>query len=66
VRTKGKQSFTNSSRELLYGYVDLDGDGSVERFPLFDSALEDYYWDYDNAGLRLLQLRFYPVPTDVN
>jgi hypothetical protein len=66
VRTKGKSTFTNVSRELLYAYVDLDGDGSVERYPLFDDALEDYFWDYDNQGLKLLQMRFYPVPTDVN
>ena len=35
-------------------------------YPLFDNALEDYFWSYDNNGLKLLQLRFYPVPTDVN
>ncbi len=66
IRTKGKSKFTNVSRELLYAYVDLDGDGSVERYQLFNDALVDYYWDYTNNGLRLLQLRFYPVPTDVN
>lgn len=66
TRTKGKSSFRNVSRELLYAYVDLDGDGSVERYPLFDGSLEDYYWDYDNNGLKLLQMRFYPIPTDVN
>lgn len=66
VRTKGKSTFTNVSRELLYAFVDLDGDGSVERYPLFDDGLIDYYWDYDNAGLKLLQMRFYAIPTDVN
>lgn len=66
VRTKGKQSFTNVSKQLLYIFVDLDGDGSLERYPLFDDALEDYYWSYDNNGLKLLQVRFYPIATDVN
>jgi hypothetical protein len=66
VRTKGKSSFSNVSRELLYAYVDLDGDGTVERYPLFDDTLEEYFWDYDNQGLKLLQMRFYPVPTNVN
>ena len=66
LRTKGKSSFSNVTRELLYVYIDLDGDGSIERFPLFDSTLEEYYWDYDNKGLKLNQLRFYPVPTTVN
>ena len=34
--------------------------------PLFGDGLEDYYWQYDNAGLRVAQLRFYPIPTNVN
>jgi hypothetical protein len=66
VRTKGKSSFRNVSRELLYVYADIDGDGIVERLPLFDEALDEYFWSYDNRGLRLAQLRFYEVPTDVN
>lgn len=66
VRTKGKQSFSNVSRELLYMYVDLDGDGTIERVPLFDDRLQDYFWSYDNNGLKLLQLRFYPISTNVN
>lgn len=66
IRSKGKSSFSNVSRELLYIYADLDGDGRVERYPLFDEALRDYFWSYDNNGMKLLQLRFYEVPTDVN
>jgi hypothetical protein len=65
-RTKGKQKFENVSNELLYIYVDLDGDGSAERYPLFAEELQDYFWSYDNSGLRLIQLRFYEVSTDVN
>jgi hypothetical protein len=65
-RGKGKQSFENVSKELLYIYVDLDEDGIVERYALFDSALQDYFWDYDNNGLKLAQLRFYEIPTNVN
>ncbi len=66
VREKGKNSFTNVSKYLLYIYVDLDGDGQAERYPLFDEALQDYFWNYDNNGLKLAQLRFYEIPTDVN
>lgn len=66
VRSTGKSTFTNVSKQLLYIYADLDGDGTDERYPLFDAALEDYYWNYDNNGLKLLQLRFYEVPTNVN
>jgi len=28
---------------------------------LFDPCLQNYFWNYDNQGLHLLQLRFYPV-----
>ena len=71
VRSTGKSSFSNVSKELLYVYADTDGDGSVERYPLFADVLGDeeednYYWDYDNQGLKLAQLRFYPMSTDVN
>jgi hypothetical protein len=66
VRNSGKSSFTNVSRELLYVYADVDGDGDLDRFNLFNTALTDYFWQYDNAGLKLAQLRFYEIPTDVN
>jgi len=29
--------------------------------PIFDSSLYGYFWNYDNHGLRLAQIRFYPV-----
>ena len=66
VRGAGKSSFDNVSRELLYIYVDLDEDGIPERYPLFDDQLQNYFWSYDNNGLKLVQLRFYEIPTDVN
>jgi hypothetical protein len=66
LRTKGKSKFTNVSAALLYVMADLDGDGTVERVPLFDDRLSDYFWQYDNNGLRIAQLRFYEVPTNVN
>ncbi len=59
VREKGKSSFTNVTSQLLYVYVDLDGDGVEERYPLFDPALQDYFWSYDNNGMKLAQFRFY-------
>lgn len=65
VRESGKPSFTNVSRELLYIYADVDGDGKTERYSLFDRALQDYFWQYDNSGLKLAQLRFYAVSTTV-
>lgn len=64
-RKKGKTRFENVTREMLFVWTDLDGDGDLERVPLFDDALIDYFWDYDNRGLRLAQFRFYPCSTIV-
>ena len=65
-RKKGKSTFTNVSKELLTLYLDIDGDGNLERVGLFDEEYWQYFWDYNNQGLRLAQLRFYPIETDVN
>jgi hypothetical protein len=65
IRGTGKSSFDNVSKELLYVYVDTDGDGTVERYPLFSDPMAEYFWDYDNNGLKLAQLRFYEIPTEV-
>ena len=66
VRERGGSKFDNVSRELLYVYADYDGDGDLDLIPLFDERLEDYYWDYDNKGLKVAQLRFYEQATNVN
>jgi hypothetical protein len=66
TRSTGKSNFVNVSKALLYIYADLDGDGVDERYNLFNDTLQDYFWSYDNNGLKLLQLRFYPFATDVN
>lgn len=59
-RTNGKQVFDNVTKYLLYIYVDLNGDGTAERYNIFNDALQDYFWQYDNQGMKLVQLRFYP------
>ena len=62
--------FENVSKYLLYIYADVTGDGVVDRVPLFNDKRKDYFWEYDNYGLKLAQLRFYqcastvPAPTD--
>ncbi len=66
VRSKGQSKFTDVSKELLYIYADLNGDGVVERYPLFSDAMQDYFWSYDNNGLKLAQLRFYEISSNVN
>lgn len=76
TRNKGKSTFTNVTAELLtvvieveYNYEE-DGEeisGSfLIRVPIFDDIIENEFWEYDNYGLRILQLRFYPgVQTNV-
>jgi hypothetical protein len=59
------QKFTNVSKYLLYVYADIDADGQVDRVPLFGDGLQDFFWQYDNHGLRLAQLRFYPCSSTV-
>ena len=66
VRDKGGSKFTNVSKSLLYVIADIDGDGTVEKVPLFSDTLQDYFWSYDNTGLKLAQIRFYQVATDTN
>lgn len=64
-RTKsGAPKFVDATDELLYVCADLDLSGTCsgsEKVPLFSDPYEGFYWDYDNNGLRLVQLRFYPV-----
>lgn len=77
-RDKGKTSFTNVTAELTTMVLAVeiwadDGAGGyvyVEtvyaRVPIFDPLLENEYWEYDNDGLKLLQVRIYPWGTDVS
>jgi hypothetical protein len=65
VRGYGQSKFDNVTKSLLFIYADLDLDGKNERYPLFDDALEDYFWKYQNSGLKLAQLRFYEIETEV-
>jgi hypothetical protein len=61
TRTKGVAKFTDKTLELTTIYVDLTDDGidNPVRMNLFDNALYQYFWDYDNSGLKLLQMRIY-------
>ena len=58
-RTKGGQKFQNVTTELTTITFVLNG--VVTTVHLFDSALYNYFWNYDNHGLRLAQIRFYPA-----
>ena len=68
TRNRGKSSFTEVTNELtslvvVYDF-DYDGDGEIDeslltRVALFAGDTEDWFWNYDNNGLKLAQLRFY-------
>jgi len=65
-RKKGKSTFTNVSKELLTLCLEYDEFGNcINRVGLFDDEAWQYFWDYDNHGLKLAQLRFYPIETDL-
>jgi len=57
-RNFGPSTFQNVTKNLLYVYACVNG--NVTRVPLFADPNDDYYWSYDNNGLRNAQLRFYP------
>jgi hypothetical protein len=73
------KKFTNVTANLLYVtilsdvWVDVNNDGIQDpgevlkagRYPIFDERLYGYFWEYDNQGLKLLQLRFYWIPDTV-
>jgi hypothetical protein len=76
-RPQGKSTFTNVTAELLTIVlkitVDVNPDPAVEtlqtiyvRVPIFDPILENEYWEYDNHGLKLLQVWIYDNSTDVS
>jgi hypothetical protein len=77
LRTTGKSTFKNVTAELLTIVLKVeveietdDGEGEIQtvyvRVPIFDDMLENEYWEYDNNGLKILQMRFYEIGTDVS
>lgn len=53
--------FKNVTRELTSICVDEDGDGDSDHcYSIFDDDMQ-YFWELDNNGLKLVQLRFYPL-----
>ena len=63
TRSNGKSVFSNVSGNLLF--VSQCINGQLTRTPLFAATLQNYFWSYDNNGLKLEQLRFYHLPTTV-
>ena len=74
TRSRGKSSFQNVTSDLLFITIVVDplanptlaaclGVTATQQvtLPLFDACLENFFWNFDNHGLKLLQLRFYPA-----
>jgi hypothetical protein len=65
IRDGGKSTFRNVTTALTTIDLDssltdvIDACGGATTVSLFNPCLEGYFWNYDNNGLRLLQLRFY-------
>lgn len=67
VRSSGKSTFRDVTTTLTT--IDLDPSltdvitacSGATTVSLFDPCLQGYFWAYDNNGLKLLQLRFYPL-----
>jgi hypothetical protein len=73
TRTKNSK-FQNVTADLLFITITVDptanpalatclGATTVTQvqLPLFNACLQNFFWNYDNNGLKLLQLRFYPA-----
>ena len=62
-RSKGKSTFYNVTKPLttVNACFTFGGAEVCEPVSLFDPMLQDFFWQYANKGLRLLQLRFYPL-----
>jgi hypothetical protein len=71
-RTKGKSTFSDVTSQLLFLNVTIDSTVNPQlaaclgvvgtqtvNVSLFNSCFQNYFWNYNNNGLKLLQLRFY-------
>jgi len=67
TRNKGKPTFENVTKDLLFvDYCRTWVEGECTNFdqiPLFGEDLDEYFWEYNNYGLKVAQLRFYEVST---
>lgn len=61
--TSPAQDVTPQATTVCY---DSDGDGDLDREHIFADENKDYLWKYDNNGLRLAQLRIYPIAHDIS
>ncbi len=64
VRGTGKSKFRDVTSELTTISLVIGSPAQLAcgtpTVSLFDACLQDFLWQYDNNGLKLLQVRFYP------
>ena len=65
TRTNGMSSFAIVTSELLFLTTCNTTTGKTTSTPIFSPNYQNYFWEYDNMGLKLAQLRFYQVPSPV-
>lgn len=67
VRGTGKSSFKNVTDALTTISLPVGSPAELAcgtpTVSLFATCLQDFLWQYDNNGLKLLQIRFYPNPS---
>ena len=52
------KKFVDASKNLLQ----VCDNATLKQAAIFANSNYQYFWNYDNQGLRLAQLRFYPIP----
>ncbi len=69
IRDPGRSRFRNVTDALTTIVLDpVANAGAVTAcgattVSLFDPCLQGFFWQYDNNGLKILQVRFYPNPS---
>ena len=53
--------FTDLTKTLT-SLMNVSGPAGVGNYPLFATGFSGFFWDYDNNGNKVLQLRFYLTP----
>lgn len=66
ARAAGQSPSMDVSKEALTVCHDRDGDGTYERETIFSDENAEYFWQYENSGLRLAQLKFVMEPVPIN
>ena len=62
VTAPGAGESVNIASQLLTISIDLNNDGYIERYSLFDARLQNYFWRFDGANQKVAQVRLYEAP----